>query len=330
MRGFAQLLYHPPPTLLLILPLSGLTFLLIAAAASLSLSVGGADARDILAKKTNRRNKNSGSSRCSSSMPSGAKSMSSGGSSGSYAYGSMAGGKFKKVKAKSMKACFDACVDTANCETFVYVLTSTEVREKGGDSHSRYAPRSFARYKKEGKRCKVETSGGKVMYCADKASKKKGELVGVVTAAKEAQLIGGDTGGAGGQAAANTWAQVAAHDHIARKQQADLAVDVHRAMGQRWIARSEDQIVLHILIQFGLQRGLHIDLRQHTKTLSGECFSGAGHRLGERRLQRRRDSDRHPGLPRDVTVPIVPANPGTGAGARDEGLSFFIESSHND
>lgn len=107
------------------MPLSGLTFLLIAAAASLSLSVGGADARDILAKKTNRRNKNSGSSRCSSSMPSGAKSMSSGGSSGSYAYGSMAGGKFKKVKAKSMKACFDACVDTANCETFVYVLTST-------------------------------------------------------------------------------------------------------------------------------------------------------------------------------------------------------------
>ena len=111
------------------MPLSGLTFLLIAAAASLSLSVGGADARDILAKKTNRRNqnrnKNSGSSRCSSSMPSGAKAVSSGGSSGSYAYGSMAGGKFKKVKAKSMKACFDACVDTANCETFVYVLTST-------------------------------------------------------------------------------------------------------------------------------------------------------------------------------------------------------------
>ena len=212
MRGFSQLLYHPPPTLLLILPLSGLTFLLIAAAASLSLSVGGADARDILAKKTNRRNKNSGSSRCSSSMQSGAKSMSSGGSSGSYAYGSMAGGKFKKVKAKSMKACFDACVDTANCETFVYVLTSTEVREKGGDSHSRYAPRSFARYKKEGKRCKVETSGGKVMYCADKASKKKGELVGVVTAAKEAQLIGGDTGGVGGQAGAYTWTQVAAHD----------------------------------------------------------------------------------------------------------------------
>ena len=49
---------------------------------------------------------------------------------------------------------------------------------------------------------------------------------------------------------------VGAHHDIARKQQPNLAIDINRAMGQRRIAGTQDQIVLDVLAEFGLQRGL--------------------------------------------------------------------------
>ena len=54
------------------------------------------------------------------------------------------------------------------------------------------------------------------------------------------------------------------------------------------IAGAEDQVVLHVLVQFGFQGGFHVDLGEDTKTLAGQCVAGAGDRIGEGGFQRRR------------------------------------------
>ena len=48
------------------------------------------------------------------------------------------------------------------------------------------------------------------------------------------------------------------------------------------VAGAQDQVVLHVLVHFGLQGGFHVDLGEDAETLAGECLTGAGHRVGER------------------------------------------------
>jgi hypothetical protein len=63
-----------------------------------------------------------------------------------------------------------------------------------------------------------------------------------------------------------------------------LTVDAHRSMRQGWVARAEDEIVLHFLTEFRFQRRGYIDLAQHAKPLLGKRFSGASYGVLERRL----------------------------------------------
>ena len=47
------------------------------------------------------------------------------------------------------------------------------------------------------------------------------------------------------------------------------------------IAGAEDQVVLHVLVQFGFQGGFHVDLGEDTKTLASQCVANAGDLIGE-------------------------------------------------
>jgi len=79
---------------------------------------------------------------------------------------------------------------------------------------------------------------------------------------------------------------VGAHGNVARQQQADLAVGVHRAVRQRRVTGAEDQVILHVFTEFGLQRRLHVDFGKHTKTLVRQRFTGSLDRILERGVQR--------------------------------------------
>ena len=82
-----------------------------------------------------------------------------------------------------------------------------------------------------------------------------------------------------------TGGRVGAHDDVAGQQQADLPVGVHRAVGQRRVAGTEDEVVLHVLAELGLQRGLHVDLGQDAETLIRKRFAGAFDCVLERGVQ---------------------------------------------
>jgi hypothetical protein len=78
---------------------------------------------------------------------------------------------------------------------------------------------------------------------------------------------------------------VSAHNNVARQQYANLPADIDRLMGQLRVARAQDQIVLYVLTELGLQRRLHIDLGQHTKSLLRERLPCTSDRIVERSVQ---------------------------------------------
>ncbi len=49
----------------------------------------------------------------------------------------------------------------------------------------------------------------------------------------------------------------------------------------------QNQVILHVLTEFRLQRGLHIDLSENPEALVCQCLTGAGHRIGKTRTAAR-------------------------------------------
>jgi hypothetical protein len=74
------------------------------------------------------------------------------------------------------------------------------------------------------------------------------------------------------------------HD-VARQQQPDLRFGAQGLVGQRRIARAENQVVLHVLVEFHLQCGFHVDLGENSEALAGQRRSCPGDRVGEGGLQ---------------------------------------------
>ena len=78
---------------------------------------------------------------------------------------------------------------------------------------------------------------------------------------------------------------VRANDDVAGQQESDLAVDTQRPVGQGRVAGAQDQVVLHVHVEFGLQGVFDVDLGEDAESLIGQSCAGLGDGLVEGELQ---------------------------------------------
>ena len=104
-----------------------------------------------------------------------------------------------------------------------------------------------------------------------------------------------------------------ARDHVARQQQADVRVGAEGTMCELRIARTQDAIGRCVDAELGLQRGLHVDVREHAEAFLLERFGDLDDRVRERSVDRDIESV-HALAPLPAVGDARQAMPRTGAG----------------